>query len=148
VRDFEPFDFRTPAERARSSAALVSLLRGERQMSTSPGLPAAPPMPPRDSGWLDHATFSLSDPNERQLLYLLVQAYPRHDAIRRIMEQVGIQQELIDWKSMPLQYIWHSVLVHAARQQGTRALVQHALADPAAADYHSAIRRVIGEAPG
>jgi hypothetical protein len=147
VRDMAPLDFRTPEVKARNQARLVSVLRGEREESTGPGLAPAMPTPPRDSGWLDCTKFSLSDANERELLNLMVRAYPEHDSIQRIMDHIGIRQEVIAWETTSLRYIWHAVLVLAARKKRVRGLVQYVLSDPASAPYHAAIRKVIGEAP-
>lgn len=146
VRDMTPLDFRTPDAQARNLQRLVSALRSEREASTGPGLVPAPPIPPQDSAWLDRATFGLSDPNERELLSQLVAAYPEQSAIRRIMDHVGIKQERIGWEATSLRYIWHAVLVLAARQKRIRSLVHYVLSDPSAAPYHAAIRRAIGEA--
>lgn len=145
IRDMTPLDFRTPAAEARNLARLVSALTGEREASTGPGLVPATPMPPGTSAWLDEARFDLSSPHERELHHLLVMAYPDPDAVRRVADFLGIRQELLRW-SVPLRYIWHDVMVLAARQKRARSLVHYVLADPKAAPYHAAIRRVIGEA--
>ncbi|MFE9773591.1 effector-associated domain EAD1-containing protein [Streptomyces sp. NPDC005931] len=84
---------------------------------------------------LDHTVFTLDDdPQARELLDALLQAYELEDDVRRLVKTAGMSPVAVDWKG-PLTDVWPRVLEHAAREGRLRTLVQVVSRDENSAAY-------------
>ena len=92
---------------------------------------------------LDRRTFAGTDPDERQLLTVVIQAYEVETQVRAVVGAAGLVTQEIAW-GVPLADIWPNILKLAAGQGRLRDLVAAVAADPntgAWRDYFTAILR-------
>ncbi|MEZ4300379.1 MAG: toll/interleukin-1 receptor domain-containing protein [Polyangiaceae bacterium] len=143
LRDSTPLDFRTPESRARDTERLLLRLRGERERSAGPGLAPAPPVLSTDTGWLDKVPLDFSHPSVRELLNVLISAYPYVDSVKRIARSAAIPLDHIRTEE-GISTQWHDLLEQAAVKSRLRPLMDILLRDPDTEGHHPALRRIAG----
>lgn len=97
-------------------------------------------------GLLDAFTIDWTQPEPRELRYLLLLAYDDLAAAKRITREAGLAPGTFSQQDRLLE-TWHFTLEQLARQGKLRALVEAAMRDPSAAAHRARLGEFLGDRP-